>query len=81
MRRSEQRKIALGVVRSIARENHYDMLMMTGDVAHAILDDFARTHPQMWASEWYYTATDNELRLFYRDWSRWRHELQALSGL
>jgi len=59
---------AEAVARSLLRELGKDPKDISPDEALVVLDDFERTNPNHDASVWYRTATDNQIRLFKREW-------------
>jgi hypothetical protein len=58
-----------------------NLLEATAEDAHKTLDDYARLYRNAYPSQWYHTATDEQLDLFYADWKRWqRKQRQLLMG-
>ena len=72
MTQTEQRSNALGVVRSVLRQQGINPLSVSADDAHLIIDDFARQHPDRLAAYWYRSASEREMMVFYREWRRWQ---------
>ncbi len=70
MNQTKQRQIAIRAARSQARLMGIDPASITGRAALAVLDDVARVDPALVASVWYLTASDNQARLFCREWQR-----------
>ena len=66
----EKRATALGAVRSQMRRMGIDFKSETANDALTVLDDIARTEPNLIASEWYLNASDNQIALFKREWRK-----------
>jgi len=62
------RDTALGAARSIIREKGLPMTLKT---AERVLDDYAREYPQSYAGAWWLKASDNQYKLFKREWRKW----------
>jgi len=67
MNAQEKRQIAAGAARSEMRRKN---IALTLDNAKAVLDDLARTEPELIASQWWLDASDNQYRLFCQEWQR-----------
>ncbi|GAC1427199.1 MAG: hypothetical protein NVSMB54_15660 [Ktedonobacteraceae bacterium] len=76
----EMRQVALSAVRGILRSQEVDPLQVSAYEAHEVLDDLARTHPDLIASRWYRSASSAQIALFYHHWEAWRKETQRLSS-
>ena len=72
------RSIALGAVRGTLHTQHVNPLEVSASEAHKVLDDIARSSPDLIASLWYRRASTLQLSLFYREWEQWRKETQRL---
>ena len=68
MNLQQQRQTAQRAARSEARRLGYDMAALDSQAALAILDDMARTEPDLVASQWHTAASDNQISLFMREW-------------
>ncbi len=68
--RAEARSLAASVARSIMRERGIDPLnpAVTANMALDTLDDEARRSPHDCVGRWYLGASENQLRLFGREW-------------
>ncbi len=66
----QQRQEAIKIARRQARQMNIDPDSITASDALAILDDVARVEPDLIASRWYLAATDNQVRLFRREWGQ-----------
>jgi hypothetical protein len=71
MNKTGQREMAIRATRSQARKQGIEPLEMTADQALAVLDDIARSEPDLVASHWYHSASDAQITLFKSDWKRW----------
>jgi len=72
MNKSRQRNIALSCIRSVLRSNDADFLSISEKDALDILDDLARTEPDLIASIWYLSASENQVNLFKKEWNKMR---------
>ena len=70
----EMRDTALSTARSIIIEKQ---LEMTLEVAEKVLDDFAREHPAYYAGYWWLHATENQYKLFKREWKKHRPDKEG----
>jgi hypothetical protein len=61
-------------VRSDLRGHNICPLQVSAENALDVLDDLGRSIPGLIASQWYAKATENQIRLFKREWNRWRQE-------
>ena len=68
MNQAEMRQIATRAIRSEARRTGRNPESLDADTALRILDDIFRIDPEIIASLWYGNASDNQLRLFKREW-------------
>lgn len=68
MNKSEMRHIAGGAVRSEARRTGRNPDELTTKEALQILDDLYRMEPALIAAMWYGEASDNQIKLFEREW-------------
>jgi len=68
MTKAEQRRIALGAVRSQLRHMgcSIDPFVPFRDVL-AVLDDLQRAEPELVASQWYAQASDHQIQLLRRE--------------
>jgi hypothetical protein len=80
MTRAQQRVVALSIARYQLRQLHVNLLEASAQDAHDVLDDYARRYPELVVSQWYRTASENELSSFYRDWRRWQKQQRRLLG-
>jgi hypothetical protein len=71
MNQSEMRQIAIGATRSQLRRLNIDPRKASSDDALEALDDIYRVEPELIASLWYGNASDNQIRLFRREWEKW----------
>ncbi len=71
MNMKEKRAIALGAAKSQLRRIGvtFETSVPFTD-ALAVLDDLHRSEPDLIASQWYATASDNQIKLLRRDWKR-----------
>jgi len=74
MTRAQQRAVALSTARYQLRQLKVNLLEASAADAHAALDDNARRYPEMVGAKWYRSASEDELRLFYRDWCNWQQQ-------
>lgn len=67
----EKRSIALGAAKSQLRcmGVTIDRSVPFDDVLR-VLDDMHRAEPDLIASQWYATASDNQIKLLRREWRR-----------
>ena len=72
MTRAQQRAVALSAARYYLRRMQINPLEVSAQEAHAALDDYARLYPVMVGSQWYGSASEQELSQFYRDWESWQ---------
>ncbi len=72
MRKETQRKIAISAARSYLREQGIDPLACDSEDALIALDDLSRLDSDLTGSQWYLAATDNQVKLFRREWRKWR---------
>ena len=75
--KTEARKIAIETARSILRDAGESPEDVTAERALVVLDDFVRQYPNRIASIWYMSATDNQIRLFVREWDRWGYNAKV----
>ena len=61
------RDMALATARSIIRERH---LEMTLENAERVLDEYARTNPEYLTGLWWLNTSDNQWKLFRREWKK-----------
>lgn len=74
MKKSSMRRFAIGAARSEMRRAEYSTERMTPEAALRILDDLARKDRHSEASIWYLNASDNQIKLFKREWRKyWYH--------
>ncbi len=71
MTKAEQRRIALGAVRSQLRHMgcSIDPFVPFKEVL-AVLDDLHRAEPDLIASQWYAQATNHQIQLLRREWKQ-----------
>ena len=74
MNQTERRDIAIGATRSYIREQGAKPEWVSAEEAWRYLDNLARSEPTLIASEFYLEASENQVRLFWREWSRWQRE-------
>jgi hypothetical protein len=67
MNKKQQRQIAIRAARSQLRKNCADLTVAN---AAAVLDDMARSQPQLIASIWYNCADGRQWSLFDREWRK-----------
>lgn len=70
---AKQREIARGAIRSIARQRGWTLESLTFDEVTAMLDDLARTEPELVASQWYSNASKSQWKMFRGEWRSWVH--------
>jgi len=71
MNKAQQREMAIRAARSQARKQGIEPLELGAEDALAIIDDIARSEPDLVASHWYSEATDNQINLFKIEWRKW----------
>jgi hypothetical protein len=76
MTQAEMRDIALGAIRSQARQMNIEPETMDADEALTVLDDIYRVDPDIIASVWYGEASDNQIKMFKREWRQWQQKWQ-----
>src|SRR2546422_10942781 len=71
MNMKEKRAIALGAARSQLRRlgTPLDHSVAFQSVLE-VLDDLHRSEPDLIASQWYANASDNQIKLFRREWRK-----------
>lgn len=74
MTQAERRNITLGAVRSYIRENGANPVDMSAEEAWQYLDNLAREEPLLIASKFYLECSENQWKLFRREWKCWRRE-------
>jgi len=67
---TERRKVARGAARAQLKKFG---AVATASEALACLDDLARTEPGLVASQWYWQAGENQIKLFAREWNNDRN--------
>lgn len=65
--KSQQRRYAIGAAR--VEMSRTGKVSRDPNDALAVLDDLLRQDPGLEASIWYANATDNQIKLFRREWS------------
>jgi hypothetical protein len=70
MNQTIRRQIAIGAARSQMKKMGIDPKTETSSDALTVLDDIARCEPNLIASKWYNKASDNQITLFKRDWTK-----------
>ena len=68
MNEQRRRETAIRAARAQLRSNGQPMTL---ENAERVLDDMARTQPQLVAAQWWQTASDNQIKLFRREWRQW----------
>ncbi len=71
MNQTEKRQTAIGATRSQMRSMGIDPKTETAADALTVLDDIARTEPNLVASEWYINASENQFKLFTKEWNQY----------
>lgn len=66
MNQKQMREVAIRTARSEARRQGYHSI--SAKSALFILDDISREEPDLIASKWYINASDNQIKLFNREW-------------
>ena len=69
--KAELRGLAIATARAQFRIMGLKAEDMTADDALTVLDDLLRDQPHLWASIWYDEASDNQIKLFKREWATW----------
>ena len=72
MLKSTQREIAISTARSYLREQGIDPLTCESEDALIALDDLSRIESDKVGCQWYLSASDNQIKLFRREWRAWR---------
>ena len=72
MVKQTQRHIAIQAARSQLRSMGFTTDEMTSQSAQEALDDLSRSEPELVASEWYAEASNNQVKLFNREWKAWQ---------
>ncbi len=80
MNQSEQRSLALSAVRAELRRMGVPPETVHALHAHQVLDDLARSKPDLIASQWYASFGESQIVLFYQEWDQWREWYNALSS-
>jgi len=81
MRKDTQREIAMSAARSHLREQGIDPLTCDSEDALIALDDLSRLDSGLVGSQWYLEATDNQVKLFRREWRKWRKDWTATNRI
>lgn len=68
MSQAEQRRIALGAVRSQMRSTGTDPRTAPFDQAWETLDAIYRSDPTLVAAQWYIGSSESQVRTFKREW-------------
>ena len=71
MNQTEKRQTAIGATRSQMRTMGINPKSENSQEALTVLDDIARSEPNLIASEWYIEASDNQIKLFRQDWNQY----------
>ncbi len=74
MLQANMRHIAVQAARSQLRKMGTDPAGVASGDALEVLDDLARTEPELIASQWYSEADDAEVTRFEREWRQWRRD-------
>ena len=74
MTKAQLRETALRAARSYLREQGIDPAQVDAEAALAALDDLYRIDQATLASLWYGQTSDNQIRLFRREWRKARIE-------
>ena len=69
MNQQKMRQVALGAARSEMRRLGMEPIDKDADAALQVLDDLDRMEPDLVASIWYSGASNNQIRLFKREWA------------
>ena len=78
MTRAQQRAVALSCARYQLRQLKVNPLEVSAADAHAALEEYVHRYPEMVGSQWYRTATEDELTGFYHAWSAWQRQQRCL---
>ena len=78
MTRAQQRAVALSCARYQLRQLKVNPLEASAADAHAALEEYVHRYPEMVGSQWYRTATEDELTGFYHAWSAWQQQQRRL---
>ena len=73
----EMREIAHGAARAQMRKMGIEPSERTAQEALAALDDLWRENWYLVAAIWYAEASDNQEKLFRREWKRWAYNTQV----
>jgi hypothetical protein len=76
MTQDEQRQLALGAVRSYLRGMRIDPMTVTAADAFVCLDELFHIEPDTLVSQWYWVSSDQQHRLFCREWRQWQVQQQ-----
>lgn len=76
--KQEGRGYALSAARASLRDLGRNPVTETAQNALAVLDDMARQTPDLEFAKWYKDASENQLKLFGRDWRRWQREHERM---
>ena len=68
MKKAEMRQVAIRAIRSEARRTGREPETFDAETALTILDDMYRIDPEVIASLWYGQASDNQIKLFKKEW-------------
>ena len=68
MKLATMRRVAQGAARSQMRRQGIDPKQASAEDALRVLDDIYRVDPELIAALWYGQASDNQIRLFEREW-------------
>jgi hypothetical protein len=68
MNLAEMRRVATGAVRSQLRRQGINPKTVDADSALRMLDDIYRVDPELIASLWYGEASNNQIKLFKKEW-------------
>jgi len=71
----QKRQVAIRAARAQLRQIGCRLDEMTVQAAEQVLDELARTKPDLVAAQWFIAATANQWRLFCREWKAWHKEL------
>ena len=69
---------ALSCARYQLRQLKVNLLEASAADAHVALEEYVRRYPEMVGSQWYRTATEDELTGFYHAWARWQRQQRRL---
>ena len=81
MNKTTQREIAISAARSYLREQGIDPLTCDSLDALEALDDLERLDGETIAAQWYRDATPNQIKLFEREWRKWRRGWTATNRM